>query len=401
MTLTNRRQFLHGSTGLAAGFATLGASANPAFASSKSRLPVAVLGLDEAGLAYARNLAGRRDCSLLAVCDSASTARTRALAIASKTKTARPASHHDPRRLFDDPALSVVFVAGALSDRARLAALAIQAGKHVYIEMPAGLDSQDSKVLAAAASRQDRLCQAALPARSWAGIRQAVAYLQAGKLGTARYAQAVLFRPNKAADTNVLLSRLLPLLDLARWGLELQTAPSAATVVGGCFADSSGALPDTLAACYAYPQHRLVLEVRSLSSAPLHGLKAGVVFHADRGKLVCTASDSAVAYSCDGELLRVFKGSGDPVGHFLRAVRDGQPAGLHASLADGLLSSELVGLTLNGYARGNLQPLPVSMQELDSNTDSGGCFTRLAEHLAANRGRVTTDASCRVCQNVL
>jgi predicted dehydrogenase len=272
--------------------------------------------------------------------------------------------------------------------------MALESGKPVYVDMPAACDRHTAESLAAAVP-SGRLWQANLPSRSMAGIRQAIAFLHAGKLGTIHLARAVSYRRDQSTDTAALLGKLIPLLDLARWGLGVDKHPFAVTALGGRFTGGSRATPDSMAVSFAFAERRLLLEVRSLPSDPIHGIRTGVVFHGARGALVCTAADSAVAYGPDGELLRVFKGSGDPIGNFLRAARDGQPDALRAPLTDGLASGVIAALSLQAVAQGAVKPLSTSLAGLETaDPETHDCFSRLTAHLIANR--VPAQTLCRV-----
>src|SRR5688572_14481793 len=104
----------------------------------------------------------------------------------------------DMRRLLDDPTIDAVVIATPDHWHAPAAMLALEAGKHVYVEKPCSHNFRESQLLLDAARRSDRVVQHGTQQRSSPIASDAVAMLREGVIGTVLVAKAwnVQLRPN-------------------------------------------------------------------------------------------------------------------------------------------------------------------------------------------------------------
>src|SRR5208283_2386428 len=71
----------------------------------------------------------------------------------------------------------------------------LQAGKDVYVEKPVSHNVWEGEKMVAAARRYHKIVQAGTQSRSSSGIREAVAWVQAGHLGKILVARALCYKP--------------------------------------------------------------------------------------------------------------------------------------------------------------------------------------------------------------
>jgi len=184
----SRRQFVRTAGALAT---ILAAGRPPAIGSeggaASSRVRVAVVGLGR-GLDHVRSFLQVPNVELVAVCD----ADTRRIAKARETAAAggaSPRAEDDFRRLLEDPGVDAVSIAMPNFWHAPATILACSAGKHVYVEKPGSHNAREAEWMVAAARKHDRRVQMGNQRRSQPEVRDAIARLQAGEIGTLRFAR--------------------------------------------------------------------------------------------------------------------------------------------------------------------------------------------------------------------
>src|SRR5262245_49425695 len=190
----NRREFLGASAanaaGMAAGVAGLAGVAAVAKAASSERLAVGVVGIRSQGKALATALAAFPDVDVAALCDVDEGLLPQAGRDVEAVQGQSPRLFTDIRRMFDDPSIGAIVIATPDHWHAPLTILACQAGKDVYVEKPVSHSVAEGPAMIAAAQKYRRVVQAGLQQRSGEHFRNAVEYVQSGKLGSVHLAKA-------------------------------------------------------------------------------------------------------------------------------------------------------------------------------------------------------------------
>ncbi len=134
MRKTERRTFLK-TTGLGTIVWGLTDRASHA-ASGQQKLVVGVIGTGGMGSSHTRELAGRADVELAYVCDVDQNRLKKGRDLAESRAGTAPRAVKDMRRIFDDKRIDAVYIATPDHWHAPAAILALDAGKHVYVEKP-------------------------------------------------------------------------------------------------------------------------------------------------------------------------------------------------------------------------------------------------------------------------
>lgn len=306
-----------------------------------------------------------------------------------------PKTTGDFRRLLEDRDVDILVIGTPDHWHAIPAILACQAGKHVYVEKPAGHNIREGQRMLAAARRYNRVMQVGIQSRSGANYEAACEYIRTGALGKVHFAKGweTTHQPNigrppdepapAGVDYDMWLGPApkrpfnrnrfhsswrwffdygsgdlgndgVHRLDYARRGLEAALAaqgrklpewPSAVVASGGKFYfDDAQEWPDTLLVSWEYPSALLVYEMRIWSRPPLHEEPEGAAVFGENGYVII-GNDVWRAYDAKGKLVTSGSGDGgeDDVLHkrdFLRAIRDGgRPS---CDIAIGHVASALV-----------------------------------------------------------
>jgi len=331
----NRRQFLGrsaqqaagvavGVVGLAAGVASgsVGRSSSP-----NERVGVGIIGVRNQGRLLAGELAKLADVEVKSLCDVDESQFAPAVRAVVETGRMEPTTEREFRRLLDDPSLAAVVIAAPDHWHAPMTLLALQAGKDVYLESPATHSVEEGAALIEAARSGERVVQVGLQQRSGSHFQSAIQFVRSGKLGTVRMAKAWIvhrrksigrraeceapaqvdyaawlgpaparaFQPNRFHFNwrwfwdyggGELAHWGVHMLDVARWGLNVEV-PQRVSAVGGKYSfDDDQETPDSLSVQYDFGAKAILWEHRLWSSHGPEGRSSGVAFHGDNGTLV-------------------------------------------------------------------------------------------------------------------
>jgi hypothetical protein len=420
----DRRQFVSESAFLAACAALApvggGLSAEEKAEANKKgtandKLRVAVVGVRGQGAGHVKGYADKHNCVVTTICDVDEGVIGPSMKYVEKMQDKAPKHEKDIRKVVADKDIDVISIATPNHWHALAAIWAMQNGKHVYVEKPVSHNVLEGRRIVEASEKYKKICQTGTQSRSNQGMRDAIAFLHAGKIGKVTKARGLCYKlrgsigkvkgpqePPKTMDYDLwcgpapnnkprrktkfgtvhydwhwiwdygngdLGNQGIHEMDKARWGLNRKALPAKVLSVGGRFGYvDDGETPNTQIIHYDYGDCELVFEVRGLiSTSPYPGKKSpksvkkgqrypgfvGNVWYGSEGFLVCPSYNSGIAYNNDGEVIKEFKGGGNHFGNFIEAVRSGKRSNLNADILEGHLSSALCHLGNISYRLGD------------------------------------------------
>jgi predicted dehydrogenase len=439
MARLSRRTFLAGTAALATG-SWMGWSSFRALGAN-NRIRVAVMGSRVRGRCHVSALLKQPNVEIAAICDvDPAEAATAAERIERRTQK-KPPVVADIRKLLDDPSIDAIAIAAPNHWHSLAAVWACQAGKDVYVEKPISQTVVEGRRLVDAAARYGRIVQHGTQNRSNASVREAIAFLRAGKLGEIKLARAVNYKrragigrhttPGKvptgldydlwlgpAAKTELARNQLhydwhwfwetgsgdignqgVHQIDLALWGLDKRELPKSVASFGGRLGyDDDGQTPNTQVASFEFDDCRLICEVRNLPSSPLTAgggsVQTGNIFYGSRGVLVRDLKDNLCrAYLGSGEPPIVF-GTGakvdmdtldqDHFANFLAAMRSRKPEDLRSDALSGHVASSLCHLANISHRTGQDLPFGERPPMVQKDSELADAFDRTMAHLTDN-----------------
>jgi len=301
------------------------------------------------------------DCAALCDVDDAQIAK--GVALAEKLRNARPAAVKDFRRLIDRKDVDFVVVATPDHWHALPTVYACQAGKDVYCEKPLATTIWEGRRMLEAARRHNRVVQMGTQWRSGAHFREAVEFVQSGKLGKIRQVRAWAYLdwvggigsppdsdPPAGADYDMWLGPApkrpfnqnrfhfnfrwfwdyagglmtdwgVHLINLALWAMGPAPPRSVSTSGGKYAVDDHTETPDTQIAVYEFPTYTLIWEHQILGGVGLGGRPHGLAFSGVEGTLILDTSGWEVIPEAK-KPLGVFKRTVSPTDR----AADGRPA---------------------------------------------------------------------------
>lgn len=328
--MANRREFLR-TAGLT-GTALLSSAAYSQVVGANERFVVGVIGCGGMGSNHVRLLAGQRDVTIAHLCDVDSGRSAAAAKSLPQDGRPAPALTADLRRVLDDRGVEAVFIATPDHWHAPATILAVNAGKHVYVEKPCCHNIREGRLMIEAARRQRKVVQVGTQSRSTEHVRTAMQMLREGAIGEVLVAKAwnsQLRRnigrgkpgtppANLDYDTWIGPAPMVPYqanrlhynwhwwhdfgtgdfgndgvhdIDIARWGLGVETHPSSVAALGGKYSfDDDQQFPDTQYVAFEYPngdkKKMLIFEQRIWSPYSQEGFENGNAFYGTRGMMI-------------------------------------------------------------------------------------------------------------------
>jgi predicted dehydrogenase len=439
MRSLNRREFLEDSAiaALLAGAGLVGgklqAAQEPKAAAKKGdandRIRIACIGVRGQGSGHVRAYSSgheRLNCEVAVICDVDEAVIGRSMTAAEQAQGKAPQYVKDLRKVMDDKSIDAVSIATPNHWHALAAIWAMQAGKDVYVEKPVSHNVSEGRRMVEAARAYKRICQTGTQSRSNPGMREAIAYVQSGKLGKLKVSRGLCYKPRGSigkvngpqeppatCDYNLWCgpAPLKPLMrknlhydwhwvwdtgngdlgnqgihemDKARWGLQKNQMPLSVVSLGGRFGYvDDGETANTQICVFNYGDSQLIFEVRGLRTDALRSARVGNIFHCENGVVVCPDYLSGVAFDNDGKELTRFRGSASHFENFLKAVRSRKETDLNADILEGHLSSALCHLGNLSYRLGEPQT-SVKDSVFYNNIEGAEALSRMEKHLKDN-----------------
>ncbi|MFO0948331.1 MAG: Gfo/Idh/MocA family oxidoreductase [Planctomycetota bacterium] len=389
---SNRRTFV---ARMGLGAAALAVAHRKASADAADRLVVGVIGPGGMGSNHLRLLAERNDVTVAYVCDPDNERLGAAVKTVEERAKTTPKAVSDMRAVFDDKSVDAVWIATPDHWHAPASILALDAGKHVYVEKPCCHNIREGRLMTEAVKRTGLKLQVGTQSRSTDFVREGIEQVLSGKIGDILVAKAWNSQKRgsigktKPSDPPANLdydlwvgpapmvpyrSNMLPSIwrwwydfgcgdigndgvhdiDVALWGFGAKTHPTRITCLGGkYYFDDDQQFPDTQYAVFEYPvagnsdkRRQFIFEQRDWSPYVQEGYENGAAFYGTAGCLIMGHSVGWKLYGERNKLLAEGSGKGDVAAHhqnFIDCVR-GKSNQLNADISVGHRAATLVHL---------------------------------------------------------
>lgn len=370
MPLTHRRQFIGSTAAIAA---STHATAEASFADKL--INVALIGCGGMGTSHLKLLANNPKFKVVGLAEVDANRLASAVKIVITAGHPAPVATDDLRKTLAMPEVEAVFIATPDHWHAPATILACNAGKHVYVEKPCSHNLREGRLMIEAARKHGRIVQVGTQSRSTGHIQEAVNRLKSGAIGDILVAKAwnSQLRGNIGhrqpteppqelnydhwigpAPMRPYQPNLLPGIwrfwydfgagdigndgihdiDIARWGLGVETHPSKITATGSkYFFDDDQQFPDNQYCVFEWPaddlikyKRMLVYEQRDWSPYVQEGYENGNAFYGTKGMLILGKNGGWKMFGPRNKLIEEMSGGFDLPAHhenFYTAVRLG------------------------------------------------------------------------------
>jgi predicted dehydrogenase len=372
-TRQTRRQFLNRTAVLGVGTVAMSITPRTRAAEANNKIVLGIIGPGGMGTNLLKSFAAQPDVAVAWVCDPDSERAAKAAQTSEQISGKRPKVEKDLRRVLEDKSVDAVIIATPDHWHAPATILACEAGKHVYVEKPCSHNIREGRLMIEAARRHRRVVQVGTQSRGTSHVRRAMELLHGGAIGDVLVAKAWNSQhrgsigrakpsePPSHLDFDLWIgpaplvpyqSNLLPGvwrwwyafgtgdmgndgvndLDLARWGLGVETHPTTISAVGGkYFYDDDQQFPDTQTVVFEYAgegarKRQLIYEQRLWSPYVQEGHENGNAFYGTNGMLILGKHGGWQLFGPKNALREKMSGEVENTPHhrdFLECIRSG------------------------------------------------------------------------------
>ncbi|MBP3193972.1 Gfo/Idh/MocA family protein [Natronogracilivirga saccharolytica] len=325
----NRRKFIKMTGAAGVGLGLMGkTSAGMGSVSPNSKVTVAVMGTYSRGSALANGFAQHPNSDVAYICDVDEKAIKKGLdAVKEGGQDREPKGVKDFREALGDNSVDALVIATPIHWHTPASILALQAGKHVYVEKPCSHNIHEGELLVAAANKYGHVVQMGNQRRSWPLVREGIERLKEGIIGDVYFARCWYAQsrgsmgygkvasvpnhldydlwqgpaPRRTYLDNLihynwhwrwhwgageLLNNGVHFLDLARWGLGVDYPIRVSSMGGRYHFNDDQETPDTQVVNYDFAEGKTVSwEARSCNPRGIEGETTGVTFHGTEGTM--------------------------------------------------------------------------------------------------------------------
>ena len=348
---TTRRDFLkQAGTGIALsiggvlpGFSAAGYSR---IIGANERINVSMVGVNSRGDALAQNFARLDNCDVVYICDVDKRAIDNCMKTVQQVQNLTPAIETDFRKSLESKDVDAVVIAMPDHWHTPAALLAMQAGKHVYLEKPVSHNPNEGEMLVEATAKYGKIVQVGTQRRSWPKVVEAIRFVQDGGIGKVYFGKGWYANnrpsigtgkvvpvpdwlnwdlwqgpaPRTAYKDNIVhynwhwlwnwgtaetLNNGTHMIDLLCWGMNLKYPTKISSMGGRYYYQDDWETPDTQTVSLEFGnQCSMMWEGQSCNAKHTENSSVGVIFYGDLGSVYISGGDSYIVYDKQNKVLK-------------------------------------------------------------------------------------------------
>ena len=313
---------------------------------ANDKIRVSVMGVNSRGKALAQNFAQQPNCDVLHIVDVDSRAITSCLESIKDRQDVQAQGKKDVRVSLESDDIDALVIAAPDHWHAPASLMAMQAGKHVYVEKPCSHNPAEGEILVEAAKHYDKTIQMGNQRRSWPHVMEGIQMLHEGVIGNVYYGKG-WYSNNRASigkgsvtsapdwldwelwqgpaprreykdnlihynwhwhwhwGTGEALNNGTHMIDLLRWGMQLDFPTKVSSNGGRYRYDDDWETPDTQIISLDFEEAKtMVWEGRSCNGKDVEGSSVGVLFYGDNGSMLIPSGNSYSVFDLSGKRVR-------------------------------------------------------------------------------------------------
>ncbi|WP_276481518.1 Gfo/Idh/MocA family protein [Paraflavitalea pollutisoli] len=325
-------------------------SANSFFTGSPNdKVVLGIMGTNSRGSFLAKTFAGLPNVEIAYICDPDATVLEKTIGDLEKLTGKRPRGFADIRQLLAQKDFDGLAIAAPDHWHAPAAIMALQAGKHVYVEKPCSHNPREGELLVQATAKYNKMVQMGSQRRTFDNVNKMINQLHTGVIGRVYFARGWYTNnrksighgtnipvpgnlnfdlwqgpaPRQAFKSNLVhynwhwfwhwgtgeaLNNGTHELDVIRWGLGVDYPVEVVSAGGRFHWQDDWETPDTQTITYKFPNNTAATwEGRSCNSYASEGSGRGVVFYGDKGTIVYPGSNSYQLFDAANKLVQDIK----------------------------------------------------------------------------------------------
>jgi len=384
---------------------------------ANNKIVVSMMGVNSRGASLAKNFARQENCEVAHICDVDSNAITKCTEAIKDRQTRTPKGFADFRKSLESKDIDALVIAAPDHWHAPASLLAMQAGKHVYVEKPCSHNPNEGEMLVKATARYGKTVQMGNQRRSWPNVVEGINALKNGAIGKVYFGKGWYSNnrqsigvgkkvaipewldwelwqgpaPRKEYQDNVVhynwhwfwhwgtgeaLNNGTHMIDLLRWGMDVDFPVRVSSNGGRYRYQDDWETPDTQVINLDFDDGvSMSWEGRSCNGKNIEGSAVGVMFYGENGSILIPGGNSYTIFDLKSNVVKHVKDDqkidprdlANPAEHLdalhIRNMFDGIIKGkkLNADIDSGHKSTLLVQL-------GNIAQRAGRSLDIDSNT---------------------------------
>jgi predicted dehydrogenase len=316
---------------------------------ANNKILVSMMGVNSRGKALASNFARQENCDVAHICDVDSRAITNCMEAIKDKQTLIPQGFGDFRKSLESKDIDALVIAAPDHWHAPASLLALQAGKHVYVEKPCSHNPREGEMLVEAAKRYGKVVQMGNQRRSWPKVVEGIQALKDGAIGRVYFGKGWYTNnresigigknvavpewlnwdlwqgpaPRKEFKDNLIhynwhwhwhwgtgeaLNNGTHMIDLLRWGLDVDY-PVRVSSNGGRFRyQDDWETPDTQVINLDFDEGvSMTWEGRSCNGKYIEGTSVGVMFYGEKGSLLIPSGNAYTIFDLQSKIVKEVK----------------------------------------------------------------------------------------------
>jgi predicted dehydrogenase len=348
----SRRGFIKKSVGSLAAISVGGVL--PAFSAksyanivnANNKIVVSMMGVNSRGKALAKNFARQENCEVAHICDVDSRAITACAEAIKDRQTRIPTGFVDFRKSLESKDIDAMVIAAPDHWHAPASLLAMQAGKHVYVEKPCSHNPAEGEMLVAATARYGKVVQMGNQRRSWPNVVEGIQALKSGAIGRVYFGKGWYSNnrqsigigkktaipewldwelwqgpaPRKEFQDNLIhynwhwfwhwgtgeaLNNGTHMIDLLRWGMEVDFPIRVSSNGGRYRYQDDWETPDTQVINLDFDNEMsMSWEGRSCNGKNIEGSSVGVMFYGENGSMLIPGGNSYTIFDLKSNVVK-------------------------------------------------------------------------------------------------
>ncbi len=316
---------------------------------SNDTINVSMMGVNSRGKALAKNFASQDKCNVIHVCDVDSRAIANCMTDLKKRQTIKAKAYTDFRKSLESNDVDALVIAAPDHWHAPASLMAMETGKHVYVEKPCSHNPNEGEILVKAAAKYGKVIQMGNQRRSWPNVIEGINSLKNGAIGRVYFGKGWYTNnrpsigigrntevpnwldwdlwqgpaPRRSFKDNLLhynwhwhwhwgtgeaLNNGTHMIDLLRWGMDLDY-PSRVNSNGGRYRyQDDWETPDTQIINLDFDEGKsMSWEGRSCNGKNIEGSSVGVLFYGENGSLLIPGGNSYTIFDLKNNIVKEVK----------------------------------------------------------------------------------------------
>jgi predicted dehydrogenase len=316
---------------------------------ANEKIKASIMGVNSRGKALAQIFAQQDICDVIHICDVDSRAVKNCLSVIKERQDIKAKGYADFRKSLESRDVDVLVIAAPDHWHAPASLLALQAGKHVYVEKPCSHNPNEGEILVKAAAQYGKIVQMGNQRRSWPNVVEGIILLKSGIIGRTYFGKGWYSNnrpsigigkeapipdwlnwdlwqgpaPRRSYKDNLVhynwhwhwhwgtgeaLNNGTHMIDLLRWGMGVDYPIRASSNGGRYRYKDDWETPDTQIINLDFDKGMsMSWEGRSCNGKDIEGSSVGVVFYGEKGSMLIPGGNSYTIFDLKGKVIKEVK----------------------------------------------------------------------------------------------